>query len=140
MPKTLHLQLSGESEKFFQELQQTGLNEREIIAKALWLLNKVHKTGRVALLKQNRIDSRETQDIVEYVFGLMDIDESSENEVKTENSSLSIQEWKVELNKAQEQLRQELKKKGLTREQMLEQQILDMEKLIENARRTLGEE
>jgi hypothetical protein len=112
MSKILHLQLSGESEKFFQELQQTGLNEREIIAKALWLLNKVHKTGRVALLKQSQIDSKATQDVVEYVFGLVDIDESAENEVKIENSEApNQQEVAIDFSDSFERLKQKVKQK-----------------------------
>ncbi|MGC2237209.1 MAG: hypothetical protein WA584_13675 [Pyrinomonadaceae bacterium] len=72
MAKTVHLRLTGKAEKFVKDLIETGFNEREIIARALWLLETAVKTGRVALL------DKEEKPL--YIFSLQSLSESSMKE------------------------------------------------------------
>lgn len=52
MPRTLTLHLSGPAEKFIDTMcSQHQLSERDVIGKALGLLQVAVETGRVALMK-----------------------------------------------------------------------------------------
>ena len=78
MPKTIQIQITGETERLFHELANLGLTERQVFAKALGLVRIVHKTGRVALLKAGSENIEGLENIIEYIFTL----QSSEHRPK----------------------------------------------------------
>lgn len=49
--------LHGESLNFIKELEELGLNDIDIIAKALQILKIVHETKRVGLIRDKYINS-----------------------------------------------------------------------------------
>ena len=49
MSKVVHLRLTGRAERFVENIvRKTGLSERDVMAKALWLLERAATTGEVA--------------------------------------------------------------------------------------------
>ena len=70
MARTVHLSLTGETEKFIDELEKIGIDEKSAIAKGLWLLKIAHETGRVGLLKQDFRVLLSENKIVDQVFCL----------------------------------------------------------------------
>lgn len=48
MPERVDVRLSGKAKKLMNELRAQGLGEREVIARALGLLEEAYRTGRVA--------------------------------------------------------------------------------------------
>jgi adenine-specific DNA methylase len=83
MAKTVHLQLTGEAEKLLNELAESGMSERQIIAKALGMLLIVHKTGRVALLKRGKLEE-DIANVVEYVFTIHPVSQVFEEDKEHE--------------------------------------------------------
>lgn len=79
MPRTLHLRVEGETEKFLEEMNKLGLNDRDAIAKGLGMLNLVYTTGRVALLRPNAEASKAVDKLVDYVFTLGELESSFSN-------------------------------------------------------------
>lgn len=96
MPRTIHFRVEGGTEKFLQEMKDLGLSERDVFAKALGLLNLVHKTGRVAFLNQNATSMQAAHAVVDFVFTLQDpakIRESStQNATVVETTTIEQQE------------------------------------------------
>lgn len=53
MARTVHVRLTGNSEQLLKDLEKEGLNERDVISKALGLLDLAYRSERVALLEQS---------------------------------------------------------------------------------------
>lgn len=75
MAKKVHLRLTGRAEKFIEYMAEQGLTERDVIAKALWLLETAWKTQRVALLN-NKFQ-------VEYIFTSQTLAEATNQNKKS---------------------------------------------------------
>jgi hypothetical protein len=89
MAKTIHLRLTGESEKLLSELVNLGMTERQVIAKAIGLLSIAHKTGRVALLKPQSVKMKGIGEIVDYVFSMLPVEHILKEE-STEEAEASV--------------------------------------------------
>jgi hypothetical protein len=50
MARNIHLRLTGTAEKFVRVLEAKGFTERDILAKALWLLEVAVSTERLGLV------------------------------------------------------------------------------------------
>ena len=50
MARDVHLRFTGRSERFLRECEDLGYSARDIVARALWLLEVAHRTKRVALV------------------------------------------------------------------------------------------
>jgi|GEM_PF-6059070 hypothetical protein len=74
MSRTIHFRVEGETEKFLQEMNKAGLSERDVFAKALGLLNLVHKTGRVALLRPDAELRKYADELIDFVFTLEELE------------------------------------------------------------------
>ena len=57
MPRTMRLRLSKQAEKFVEALEAEGLTEQDVVGKALYLLQQVWETGRVAMLNDPSSES-----------------------------------------------------------------------------------
>ncbi len=49
MQRAISFLISGETEKLFKDLEAEGLNERDIISRALGLLNLAYRSDRLAI-------------------------------------------------------------------------------------------
>jgi hypothetical protein len=53
MAKTITIKLSGLAEDFMNKMREEGLNEADVIAQGIGLMEEVWRTGRVALLRED---------------------------------------------------------------------------------------
>ena len=53
MAKTITIRLTGLAEKFINEMKNQGLNEGDVIAQGIGLLEEVWRTNRVALVTED---------------------------------------------------------------------------------------
>lgn len=74
MARILQIRFAGESERVLNELCESGIAERDIIARALWLLKVVKRTGRVALLRAEALTYKEFERYIDHVFVVDDSD------------------------------------------------------------------
>ncbi|MCR8561441.1 hypothetical protein KXD93_27555 [Mucilaginibacter sp. BJC16-A38] len=74
MAKTITIKLTGLAETFINEMKKQGLNEADVIAQGIGLLEEVWRTNRVALVKEswrNKQEERIVSDeeyILEHYF------------------------------------------------------------------------
>ena len=68
MAKIVHLKLTGRAEKFMAEMLAQGLNEQDVFAKALTVLEDTYRTKCVARIKQSYL-GRDI-DAVEFFYGV----------------------------------------------------------------------
>lgn len=52
MSRTITIKLTGLAEKFISEMEKEGLNEADVIAQGIGILEEVWRTNRVALVKE----------------------------------------------------------------------------------------
>ena len=69
MPRTVHLTLTRDAEKFVRTLEEEGLSERDIFAKALGLLQRAYMSKRVVMAKES-VSLDKSEDI-EYIFSVV---------------------------------------------------------------------
>ena len=67
MAKVIHLKLTGKAESFIEDMKKQGLNEQDVFAKALNVLEDIWKTKRVALIKETHLTE---VDGIEYFYGI----------------------------------------------------------------------
>ena len=64
--RTITLKFTGQAKEFLDELEDAGLNEQDIFAKALFLLERAWRTERVAMLREHvSVDKNED---IEFIF------------------------------------------------------------------------
>ena len=66
--RRVSLRISGNAEKLFEDLNEKGFEDRDVVATALGILDLVHRTGRVALLKQDVSEGAE-----QYVDSVLEV-------------------------------------------------------------------
>lgn len=85
MVRTVQLKLTGKAEQFLNRLEQEGLTERDVFAKALSVLRDVHETKRVGLISEGY----ENTDIVEFFYGI-NVSQAERKPVSPEQDELDI--------------------------------------------------
>jgi hypothetical protein len=66
MTRTVHLQLTGKAEELLKQLEEEGLTERDVFARALSILNDVYQTKRVGRIVKGQEDSN----AIEFLYGI----------------------------------------------------------------------
>lgn len=63
MARTITLKLTGLAEKFIEEMEKQGLNEADVIAQGIGILEEIWRTNRVALVREDfQINARRYND------------------------------------------------------------------------------
>lgn len=63
MARTITIKLTGLAEKFISEMEKEGLNEADVIAQGIGILEEVWRTKRVALVKEEFWRSTQNRNI-----------------------------------------------------------------------------
>ena len=66
MARTVHLRLTGKAEELLKRLEEEGLTERDVLARALSILSDVYQTKRVGRIVKGQEDSN----AIEFLYGI----------------------------------------------------------------------
>jgi hypothetical protein len=82
MAKKITFRLTGETERFFEYMEEQGLTARDVVARALWLFEKAWKTCHVAI-----VDDKFQ---IEYIYTAQPLADVAEQSIKSHEGLTAV--------------------------------------------------